>query len=483
MTGVPRSLRSTLLGALCALGAALPAQASDVNISQIYTRGGVAAGSPNADYVELYNSTATAIPIGGWTITYTSATGTFGASQFTFPSGAVIAPYGYVSVSLNVTATGTAVATDFLAATAIDLDANSGNIALLTAAQSGTTNSCASLNATLVDKVAYGTGNCAEGTATTANTNTQAMFRKNAGATDTDNNASDFELLTPGVRTSVFARWDFNAVSTNASTGTGTSAELGVSTAAFSDGLGSATDPATGTADDARSISGFPAGDGAGGIVFSASTVGRDLVVVSWDQYSDSRSSKYARFEYSTNGTTFTTAGLANGGVFTATTGNAWSGMRVVNLAGIAGVDNNPNFRFRIVAIFETTATGSGTAGFVPISGSYANTREWQFDWVSVSGAADSDGDGDPDFRDCNDSSAAVYTGAPELCSTSSVDNDCDGDATEIDAAASDKVLFYTDADGDAFTLSTGANFCPGTTNAGYRATQSAQVDCNDGSA
>ena len=83
---------------------------------------------------------------------------------------------------------------------------------------------------------------------------------------------------------------------------------------------------------------------------------------------------------------------------------------------------------------------------------------------------------------DCDDASNAVYPGAAELCATAGTDNDCDSDTADIDAAASDKVLYYADSDNDTFTLSTGANFCPGTTNAGYRATASAQVDCDDAS-
>ncbi|MFZ9880271.1 MAG: MopE-related protein [Phycisphaerales bacterium] len=46
---------------------------------------------------------------------------------------------------------------------------------------------------------------------------------------------------------------------------------------------------------------------------------------------------------------------------------------------------------------------------------------------------------------DCDDSSAAVYPGAPELCATEGTDNDCDGNATE----ASDPSPFYRDQDGD----------------------------------
>ncbi|NBQ13422.1 MAG: hypothetical protein EBU31_02140, partial [Proteobacteria bacterium] len=73
-----------------------------------------------------------------------------------------------------------------------------------------------------------------------------------------------------------------------------------------------------------------------------------------------------------------------------------------------------------------------------------------------------------------------MYPGAAELCADATVDNNCNGNATEVDANASDKVTFYTDADGDTYTLATGAKFCSGTTNTGYRATVSSPVDCDD---
>jgi len=54
---------------------------------------------------------------------------------------------------------------------------------------------------------------------------------------------------------------------------------------------------------------------------------------------------------------------------------------------------------------------------------------------------------------DCNDDSEAdggdAYPGAVELCANVGIDNDCDGDAAEVDADASDRVTWYGDADGD----------------------------------
>lgn len=95
----------------------------------------------------------------------------------------------------------------------------------------------------------------------------------------------------------------------------------------------------------------------------------------------------------------------------------------------------------------------------------------------------DADGDGACASIDCNDANANIRPGAPELCSTAGVDNDCDGNISEVDTLAADKVLFYTDADNDGATLATGAIFCPGTTNPGYRDLVSETLDCNDANA
>ena len=110
---------------------------------------------------------------------------------------------------------------------------------------------------------------------------------------------------------------------------------------------------------------------------------------------------------------------------------------------------------------------------------------------------ADSDGDGfgDPATAatscvpisgqvlvagDCDDINPDAFPGAAELCSTVGTDNNCNDDDDDVDPDASDRVLFYPDADNDTFTLGTGALFCPGTDNPGYRTQVSVPVDCND---
>jgi hypothetical protein len=81
---------------------------------------------------------------------------------------------------------------------------------------------------------------------------------------------------------------------------------------------------------------------------------------------------------------------------------------------------------------------------------------------------------------DCNDGNVAIYPGAAELCATVGVDNDCDTYSDDVDADAADKVDFYADVDGDSWTVDVRAEFCPGTTNAGWGATLSSPVDCDD---
>ncbi len=62
-------------------------------------------------------------------------------------------------------------------------------------------------------------------------------------------------------------------------------------------------------------------------------------------------------------------------------------------------------------------------------------------------GYADADSDGVAACEDCDDSQAAILPGATEVCD--SVDNDCDGDIDEADAA--DASSWYADADADGY--------------------------------
>lgn len=174
--------------------------------------------------------------------------------------------------------------------------------------------------------------------------------------------------------------WNFNSNPSDANTGTGlttppigsgTASLLGGPTASFASGdaSGGSTDPNVGD-DAAWNLTTFPGittGSGTAGARFAVSTLGFAGVEVSLDLRTSNTSSRYWQFQYSTDGTTFTPYGgnTVNGtaNIFTSAGGDTWNNNWTVNLVGVAGVDNNPNFAFQLVSVFSpesfTQTTGS----------------------------------------------------------------------------------------------------------------------------
>lgn len=194
--------------ALLVVCAGTASAANPMRISQVYGGGGGSTGVFLRDFVEIYNSGATPVNIGGWTIEYGSATGTWGSSTgniFTFPVGTTVQPCQYILIECGAAGTAGAAlspAADFqTATTGFSMSATNGKVALFNAVNSNV--ACGSeIAGTLVDKVAYGTANCAEGTAVSGMSATVAAIRNSAGNTDTDNNSVDFTTGTPTPRNS-----------------------------------------------------------------------------------------------------------------------------------------------------------------------------------------------------------------------------------------------------------------------------------------
>lgn len=198
---------ATLLVAmtLCATSAFA---ANSIRISQVYGGGGSTNTSAtyNVDYVELFNASGAPINVGGWTIEYGSATGNWGSTGtniFTFPQGATIAPCKYLLVQFGTPSAGGGplpVAADYSGT--LTLGQSNGKVAVFTAVN--TNLACGSeLPGTLVDKVAYGTANCAEGTAAGGLAVDTGAVRGGAGLNDSDVNSADFAVVsTPTPRNS-----------------------------------------------------------------------------------------------------------------------------------------------------------------------------------------------------------------------------------------------------------------------------------------
>lgn len=197
-------LTSVAALAVCALVASPSFAANNVRISQFYGGGGSGSAGPtyNKDYVEIFNSSASAVNIGGWTIEYGSATGSWGSSAsniFTFPANTFIQPCSYVLVASTTASVGGGnlpVTPDFNFT--IAASATTGKVALFNAVN--TNLACGlELPGTLVDKLSFNTGNCPEGTNIGALSTTTGAVRNTGGIDDTDNNLNDFTVVTAPV--------------------------------------------------------------------------------------------------------------------------------------------------------------------------------------------------------------------------------------------------------------------------------------------
>jgi MYXO-CTERM domain-containing protein len=122
------------------------------------------------------------------------------------------------------------------------------------------------------------------------------------------------------------------------------------------------------------------------GVQFHVSTLGFENIAVDWDQRHSNTSSRYLQFQYSIDGVSFTSAGLAGDGIFVGAASDTWFNNRTVDLSSIAGVADNADFAFRIVAIFDPSLGNAYTASNP--GSSYASTGTYRFDMVTVDGTA-----------------------------------------------------------------------------------------------
>ena len=169
--------------------------------------------------------------------------------------------------------------------------------------------------------------------------------------------------------TNLLARWDFNntndvATGPAPAIGSGSATTVGGNNAYFP--AGTFSDPAIvlGFTNGGWNTQYYPSNAGESnkqaGVEFRVSTAGQKDIMVAWEERHSNTASKYQRFQYSTDGINF-----VDGPVMTyAVTDNSFV-LFSVDLSGIAGVSKNPNFAFRIVTEWESTATGAGVDRFV----------------------------------------------------------------------------------------------------------------------
>ena len=204
----PRPSSRTGLAAALGLGVAvtgltataLPAQADPTGtglvISEAYGGGGNAGATFKNDFVELYNPTANAISVDGWSVQYRSA-GAITAGQTTPLTGSVPAGGHY----LIQEAAGTGGTTDLPTPNATGTIAMSGTgfqvwLADTTTALTPPTGNVAAGTPHVIDFLGAGSAASYETAKSPAPSNTNSVARSAAGK-DTDNNSVDFAAGTP----------------------------------------------------------------------------------------------------------------------------------------------------------------------------------------------------------------------------------------------------------------------------------------------
>ena len=83
--------------ALALSGVAMAAAAGDVVINEVYVNSPLAFDAP--EYIELYNTTASAINLSGWVISGTEYDGLCGEHHHQIPTGITIAAHGYIVIT------------------------------------------------------------------------------------------------------------------------------------------------------------------------------------------------------------------------------------------------------------------------------------------------------------------------------------------------------------------------------------------------
>ena len=190
-----------------------PPAVGDVVISQVYGGGGNAGATYTHDFIELFNQGTTTASLDGWSVQYTSATGTgnFGSSTTLItPLSGSLAPGQYLLIQeATNAAVGSPLPTpDITDATPISMAAGAGKVALVNTTAplgcNGSSTPCSpAALATIVDLVGYGSANFFEGSGPAPTISaTLADFREEDGCVDTDDNSADFTATTPAARNS-----------------------------------------------------------------------------------------------------------------------------------------------------------------------------------------------------------------------------------------------------------------------------------------
>ena len=181
---------------------------AQVVISQVYGGGGNSGATLKNDFIELYNRGTSPVSLNGWSVQYTSATGSVTswttANSTNLPNVTLNSgQYFLIQEAAGTGGTASTVTPDLTGT--IALSGTAGKVALCNSTTPPTTadfTSTAPSGSSIVDFVGFGsTATQYEGTAPApAPSNTTAIFRNSGGLTDTNVNSADFTTGAPNPR-------------------------------------------------------------------------------------------------------------------------------------------------------------------------------------------------------------------------------------------------------------------------------------------
>ena len=173
----------TVVGVLAAASSASGSGAGSIVVSEVFAAGGNSGAPYTNDYVELFNRGGSDVSVTGWTLQYSSASGTTWAS--TALSGSIPAGGHYLVQLASGGVNGSALPTADATGTS-NLAVSGGKVQVVNA------------GAGVEDFVGWGSATQYEGGAPApALSSTTALVRGGSFCTDADDNSSDFTTGTP----------------------------------------------------------------------------------------------------------------------------------------------------------------------------------------------------------------------------------------------------------------------------------------------
>ncbi len=196
----------------------------------------------------------------------------------------------------------------------------------------------------------------------------------------------------------IITQWTFEGSVTTPSTGAGTAALVGGTTATFATGNGG------GIGWNTTTYAAQGTGSGTRGVEFFVDTTGYQDITIAYDHRASGTASRWSQLEYTTDGGTNWNVFGNNGGTISPHDTFYAQGY---DLSSILGANNNANFGVRITSIFSPVAfdqnavlddfapntayqRANAQSGFDPGSGTgtgdYGTTGTWRFDNVTING-------------------------------------------------------------------------------------------------